>query len=245
MKKILVLLMLPAILISFTGCRKTPVSCISADKKEITEGGEVAFTSCATDAARVVWDFGHGTTVEGESATHKFTKAGVYLVTATSYSKKDKRSDKASVLITVNAPPAPKSRYLTKVVLKGFPLKKPDGSNWDTSIGSSPEPDVFIQLKLNDQNWSLRTSTIGNAKEADLPSTWYYAPENIFMVDSQWIVEIRDDNGLTYFGSGGSDLITEWTSNLSTATATGGVITLTNTSNPSGSAIVEIHFEER
>lgn len=237
MKKIVVLLLLPAGLL-ISGCKKTPIASISADKKSIMMGETVTFTSAATNSTKTTWDFGDGATAEGESASHPYASTGVFLVTATSYSKKDKKWDKASLLITV------KGRYLTKIVLTGFPSKKSSGSDWDgSSFGSTIEPEVFISLKLAGTDWKLETPYLDSAIPAEIPYTWDYTPDNIFLADASWTVDMIDDDRVG--GVGGTESIDTWTSNLATATASGNKITLTNTTNTSGNAVVELHFIEK
>lgn len=237
MKKTLLLLLLPAGLL-MSGCKKMPVASISADKKSVVMAETVTFTSNATNSTKTTWDFGDSSTGEGESITHAYTATGTYLVTATSYSKKDKKWDKASLLITV------KGRYLSKIVLTGFPLTKASGSNWDGgNFGSTTEPEIFISLKLAGSDWMLQTSTIDAAVPADLPFTWDYTPQNIFLTDANWTVDMTEDDRVG--GVGGTESIATWTSNLATASASGNVITLTDTTNPSGNAVVELHFMEK
>jgi len=235
MKNIFILLILPVCMM-VTGCKKTPLACISADKAEVIIGETVTFGSCASDSEKTLWDFGDGITAEGETASHEFSKEGVFLVTATSFSKKDKKWDKASVLITV------KNRHLSKIVLKGFPAKKMSGSDWDASgFGSTIEPEVFVSLKLAaSSEWQLETFSLPSAIPGNLPHTWDYSPQNVLLTNADWKIELKDDDRVG--GVGGTEVMATWTVNLATAAAIGNIITLTNTSNISGNAVIELHF---
>ncbi len=176
-------------------CKKQPVACFSASKNTVDVGETVTFSHCATDASSYQWDFGDGEKAEGESASHAWTKPGVYVVQLKTLSKDKKKFDKYSVAVTVNG----NNRYLTKIVLKKYAEKKPDNSVWDSPsiiplVTVNPEPDVYVRIGLAAGGWSFNTSTKTDIKIADLPFTWNLTQQNIFMAADGWNVDIRDDD---------------------------------------------------
>src|SRR5690606_468360 len=100
MKKLLFLIALPMAFM-ITSCKNQPAACFSSDKTSVEIGETVSFESCATDAETIEWDFGDGTTAEGESAAHSWDAPGTYLVQMKVLSKKDKKIDRFSATITV------------------------------------------------------------------------------------------------------------------------------------------------
>lgn len=237
MKKTTVFLFTALWLISFNSCKKDPLGCASSDKSAALTDESITFTSCSENSERISWDFGDGTTEEGNSVSHAYAEAGTYLVKMIAYSKKDKDWDKTSMIVTISEPPAPAKRYLAKVVLKSFAQKTPNNDEWDNDWFDTSGPDVFVTLKLSSDEWSINTSTITDADASDVPKTWGgYAPQNIYLSDENWAFEIRDSDNL---GSS-SELMNAWTINPATNSAAGGVISLST-----GSYSLDIYFEER
>lgn len=234
MKNKLLLLALPALLF-IASCTKQPAACFTASKTTVELDELVTFTSCATDGSSYEWDFADGTKAEGENASHKWTKPGVYLVQLKVLSKDKKKVDRYSAAITVKG----YTRYLTKVVLKSLETKKPDGSDWDTpspipGVTINPEPDVLVRLRLTAGGWDYNTANKGDIKTSDLPYTWNLTQQNIYMYTDSWTVELRDDDVIN------SELMKAFTvSNPATAGADG-KIALTD-----GNYQLELYYENR
>jgi PKD repeat protein len=181
MKKLLAIIFIVPSLV-MVSCKKQPTACLSADKTTINVGETVNFSSCATDAESVSWDFGNGNKAEGSSASQTFNAPGSYLVTMTAKSKKDKKWDKASIVINVKEPV--KDRFITKILLKSFPSTPPQGGTWDTTQstgglpftlpGNAPEPDINVVFKASNNSWSLNLGTTNDVTQSQLPLTWNY-----------------------------------------------------------------------
>ncbi len=165
-------LVLVLITILFSACTKMPTACMSADKQNTEVGTTVSFQSCATEADKITWDFGDGSKGEGENASHAYTKPGNYLVTMSAFSKKDKKWDKASSIVTV------KDFVFKTLTLKSFPAKN-NGLDWDGPkvtiplVGieipgqSAPEPDINMVLSTASDSWSVDLATIADAKQEE------------------------------------------------------------------------------
>jgi PKD repeat protein len=225
--------------------KKLPIACITSPKTEALVNEDISFTSCATDAAKISWGFGDATTADGESATHKFTKAGTYAVNQRVTSKKDKASDNAVVIVTIKdvppAPPAPpepapKFRYLTKIVLKSFSALN-GSAKWDAGtlgFGQS-DADLFVNFSV-DGTVLFHSEVIIDAAQAILPKTYNLSSFNIKLESKPYTLDIGDDDG----SNTGWDKIKALTSNLGTAAATNGKITLVD-----GDCSIDVYFEER
>ncbi len=250
MKKVLVIiLIIPSLLM--VSCKKQPEACLSADKTIVNIGETVNFTSCATDAEKVSWDFGNGSKAEGTSASQSFNAAGSYLVTMTAKSKKDKKWDKASIVITVKEPV--KDRFITKILLKSFPATPPQGGTWDTTItgipiplpGNAPEPDINVVFKASNNSWSVNLGTTNDVTQAQLPLSWNYEHQWIRTLNQDYQIVISDAD---FSVSGGipptitnfNTPMKTFTFNPRTASLAGNKLILND-----GGYEVEIHFEER
>ncbi|MCS6934100.1 MAG: PKD domain-containing protein [Chitinophagales bacterium] len=233
MKKLVLFLSLPALLF-IASCSKQPVACIKVSKTSVEIGETLNFESCASDASNYEWDFGDGTTATTQNASHSWNTPGVYIVQLRVTSKNKKKADRYSVAITVKG----YTRYITKIVLKGFSAKKPDNSDWDGGAFGNPAPEVFVRLTPADGGGDVSTPTKNNITTADLPHTWNLSTQNIYLSNQNWTIELRDDDSLgsTFI----SELMSTWTTNLATA-GSNGVISLTNSSGYS----LEIHYENR
>lgn len=237
MKKTTLILFAAIGLIFFNSCKKDPLGCASADKSSVLTGESITFTSCSENSERISWDFGDGNAEEGNSVSHSYSTAGTYLVKMTAYSKKDKDWDKTSMLVTVTDPPVPAKRYLTKIILKSFAAKNSGGNDWDSGaelLVSGPEPDVNVEFGLTSGEWSVTTSNISDATTADVPKTWEYSPQNIYLSSVSWDIIINESDAL------GSEEMAKWTINPATQSATNNIISLSNSS-----CAVDIYFEER
>ena len=253
MKKIFSFILSGVLLTTFNSCKKDPIGCASSDKSSALVDETITFTSCSENALRITWDFGDNKTEEGNSVTHFYSKTGTYLVKMTAYSKKDKEWDRTAMIVTITDPPvapAPLKRFLTKIVLKAVPDKKPNGDEWDglyafgTSTGTSTS-DPSVLLKLETGGWSLTSSIIKDVSSGALPATWDFSPDNILLINEKWTIEVWDgQNGNALYDSV-PELMNGWTSiNLSTATATNGVISLSYGAAPDAYSL-DIYFEER
>lgn len=252
MKKIITLFMTAIVLVSVNSCKKEPLSCASADKSSALTDETIVFTSCAENAVKIAWDFGDGTKEEGNTVSHAYSKAGNYLVQSTAYSKKDKKWDRSALMVSISDPPVapppppPTKRYLTKIVLKAIPNKKANGDDWDGSFGvgtSSSDPSVL--LKLDSGGWSMSSATIPNITQNGLPVYWNFLPDNITLINEKWSIEIWDDAYGNPLYDTGAELMNSWTSiNLSTYTASGGIISLSYGTSPDNYAI-DIYFDEK
>lgn len=101
MKKVLILLT-AIVAITLTSCRKQPTATITTDKTTVEVGGAVKFTSTSVDADHVKWTFPDGQTNDSKEVNYTFTSSGSKTVKLVAYSKKDKKSDEATVTITVD-----------------------------------------------------------------------------------------------------------------------------------------------
>ncbi len=236
MNKNILLLALP-ILFFVASCTKQPVACLTASKKVVDVDEEITFTSCADNASTIEWDFGDSQKGEGETVKHAYTTPGVYIVNLRVLSKDKKKTDRFSVAITVNG----KNRYLTKIVLKAFADKKPDGSVWDApssipGVTVNPEADIFIRISAPGTGWTFNTSTVDDVKAAMLPLQWNVAQQNIFLSNYDWTVEARDSDN---FGAS-SELMKSFSiANPSTAGSDGKIVL------KDGAYELELFFENR
>lgn len=243
-KRILLLTCISAGLL-INGCKKEPTACATADKTKIIQGESVSFTSCSTDGVKYSWDFGDGSAAyEGESASHQYDSTGTYLVQLKAFSKKNKLSDKYSLIITVNPKPVvvvpppvivvPKDRYLKKIVLRGFAATNTSGGTWDAILNT--DPDIILKLKLASGGFEIATAEQANITAAALPLTFNYEPNNFKISNEDWILEILD-NDLT-----SAETMGTFTKNLYTATLSStGVITCSDTNGN----IVDIYIVEK
>ena len=88
-----------------TSCIRKPEACLSADKTNVKLGEPVTFTDCSDKAETIGLDFGDGTNYKNtKSFTHSYRKPGTFTATLTAWSKKLKKSDVATVAVTVQAP---------------------------------------------------------------------------------------------------------------------------------------------
>ncbi len=89
---------------TFTSCKKQPVASFTTSKTSVETGEQITFSNTSKDGVTYNWDFGDGTSSTSPSTTKTYTQTGNFTVQLTAYSKKEKKSDKATVNITVVAP---------------------------------------------------------------------------------------------------------------------------------------------
>jgi PKD repeat protein len=98
------LFMIPLVgffILTIVGCQKQPDASFTASKTTVVTGEVITFTNTSKDGSSYKWNFGDGTTSEIASPTHSYENAGTFNVEMTAYSKKEKKSDKATTSITV------------------------------------------------------------------------------------------------------------------------------------------------
>jgi len=177
-----------------SSCTKKPLACISASKSIYTIGEAANLTSCAVDADRIVWSFGDGSAeMEGESVTHTFTQAGSYLVEMRALSKKDKKWDRSSIIITVNSS---KTRYLTRIQLNSYNISNPAGATWDAAPNSNP--DLLVEYGLDSSATRYTTNpVISDVALNQLPINWDFSASSAKPVlsNSNWRIVLLDSDG--------------------------------------------------
>lgn len=90
-----------AAIVLTASCRKTPVACIKSDKTTAAINETITFISCSENAETTEWDFGDGSSAEGNSVTYAYSTAGTYTVKITAFSKREKKKDETSISITI------------------------------------------------------------------------------------------------------------------------------------------------
>jgi PKD repeat protein len=88
-------------LIALSGCIKEPVANFEANKTTAVTSEVITFTNTTVDAESYEWDFGDRKGSTDESPSHTYANPGVYDVILKAYSKKERKSDEASISITV------------------------------------------------------------------------------------------------------------------------------------------------
>lgn len=86
------------------GCTKQPTASIAASKTSVSSGESISFTNTSKDGESYKWNFGDGTNSTEASPTKSYASPGNYQVEMTVYSKKEKKSDKATISISVIQP---------------------------------------------------------------------------------------------------------------------------------------------
>ncbi len=85
-------------------CQKKPSASISANKTTVKVDESVYFSNSTTNAHSYEWDFGDGQSSTLEFPIHSWSQAGTYTVRMKAFSKNGKKSDEASIIITVTEP---------------------------------------------------------------------------------------------------------------------------------------------
>jgi hypothetical protein len=195
----------------WSACTKQPDACFTISSSNALVGQPVNFTSCAEDANSVVWDFGDGTTAEGNSTNHSYSRGGVYQVEMKAYSKKKKKWDRSTRIINVGPG---KIRMLTGLQVNSFSINKPDNTPWDALIAT--DPDVFLEYGVKGSGNKYSTGVVQDAKINQVPFTWDFGPDpdKLILTDAEWFFQIRDSD------LGGSELMQEFSINPLTIEAT-------------------------
>jgi len=200
--------------ILLSNCTPQPQSCLRADKTSILSGESVGFTSCALDYKRVVWNFGDGSaTSDSANINHTFSTPGTYLVEQKVLSKKDKKWDRSTLLITVSYPYQPQ-RYLTRIQLNSFATTN-NGAAWDAIPASGP--DVFISYGVDGSVSQFSTSQIQDLQLANCPVFWDFSPDlnKLLLTNQTWRIRIADNDGTLVQPA--SQTMSEFTINPATA----------------------------
>lgn len=154
----------------FTSCSKEPTASISADKTNVGIDESIKFSNSSTDAASYKWDFGDGTSSIDKEPSKVYTKAGTYNVKMTAYSKKEKKSDEASVSITVNEAvltATPTSQSATTAagsfviaVSSNTSWTAASNQSWATVSPASGTKDGSVTVNYTENTGSARSATI-------------------------------------------------------------------------------------
>lgn len=180
-------------LIFLASCNKQPQACISVTQTKIRPNDQITLNSCSEDAERFVWNLGDGTTKEGPSITHAYTSPGLYQVELKVLSKKDKKWDRATVLMNVSPPPV---RYLNRITISSFNINNSSGQPWD--VGAGPNPDIFVQFGVELGAIAQRTPIILDVALNTLPIFWDFSsnPDKPILSDAMWKFDIRDNDSV-------------------------------------------------
>ncbi len=101
--KAIILIPVAAVALIFASCMKTPMACVDSPSKTATVGQQVSFdASCSMDAKHYTWDFGDGSTGEGETVTHAYNTKGTYTAKVKAMSKNMKKESEKAITVTVN-----------------------------------------------------------------------------------------------------------------------------------------------
>jgi PKD repeat protein len=93
------------LLIILTGCRKEPDASFDTNKMRFAVGETVIFYNNSDDAHSYEWDFGDGTTSTEAEPSKVYENTGTYTVRLTAYSKKQKKKNQTTELITITEAP--------------------------------------------------------------------------------------------------------------------------------------------
>ena len=224
-------------LLATTSCTPEPQACLTASKTKAITGESIAFSSCALDAKRIVWNYGDGTVEEeGENVTHVFSAPGVYQVEVKALSKKDKKWDRATRIVNIDPP---KTRYLTRVQINSFNINSPSGATWDAAPGTWP--DVFVEYFINGSaNQNSINPPINELQINQCPVFWDFSNQagKPILSNHDWIINLLDNDGTLLQPA--SELMANFSVNPATATPSDpGIITLTNSNFQ-----IELHFIE-
>ena len=180
-----------AMLFIMASCTKEPQACFTVSTSNVNVNEVITFTSCAQDADRIVWNFGDGTTKDGTSLQHAYTKEGTYQVEMKALSKKDKKWDRSTVIINV----VNKQRYLSRIKINSFNLLNPQFSSWD--LPSDVGPDLFFELGVDSsQNYLTINPTVYNVAPSNLPVIWDMNSTGLIPLTNQnWKLRLLDNDG--------------------------------------------------
>lgn len=100
-------LLLSAALLSLASCVRKPEACLQSSTTSAKLGQPVTFTNCSDKAETYDLDYGDGSplvTEFSQDLSHGFQKAGNITVKLTAWSKKNKKSDEATVAMNIAKP---------------------------------------------------------------------------------------------------------------------------------------------
>lgn len=180
-----------AMLFIMASCTKEPQACFTVSTSNVNVNEVITFTSCAQDADRIVWNFGDGTTKDGTSLQHAYTKEGTYQVEMKALSKKDKKWDRSTVIINV----VNKQRYLSRVTINSYNISNSTGSPWDASPDLGP--DVFMELSVDSSISKININpTANNIQLSQLPVFWDLNANGLIPLSNQnWKLNLIDNDG--------------------------------------------------
>lgn len=181
-----------ALLVIMSSCTPEPQACFTASQTNVVLGDQISFESCAQDADRIVWNFGDGSpTKDGTSIQHIYAKEGTYLVEMKALSKKDKKWDRSTVLITVTK----KQRYLSRVTINSFNISNSTGFTWD--LAPDLGPDVFIELSVDSSMSKISINPpTNNLQLSQLPVFWDLNASGLIPLSNQnWKLNLIDNDG--------------------------------------------------
>lgn len=180
-----------AMLFIMASCTKEPQACFTVSTSNVNVNEVITFTSCAQDADRIVWNFGDGTTKDGTSLQHAYTKEGTYQVEMKALSKKDKKWDRSTVIINV----VNKQRYLSRVTINSYNISNSTGSPWDASPDLGP--DVYMELSVDSSISKININpTANNIQLSQLPVFWDLNANGLIPLSNQnWKLNLIDNDG--------------------------------------------------
>jgi hypothetical protein len=180
-----------AMLFIMASCTPEPQACFTVSTSNVNVNEVITFTSCAQDADKIVWNFGDGTTKDGTSLQHAYTKEGTYQVEMKALSKKDKKWDRSTVIVNV----VKKQRYLSRVKINSYNISNSAGASWD--IAPDPGPDVFIELGVDSSLTKISINPpLNNIQLSQLPVFWDLNATGLIPLSNQnWKLNLIDNDG--------------------------------------------------
>lgn len=232
------ILIIAALLAVIASCNPQPQACISTTKTNYAIGESAIFVSCALDAERIVWIFGDGSPeFEGESASHTFTTAGTYQVELKALSKKDKKWDRATLLVNIAENP---TRYLTRIQLNSFNINNSQGQTWDVPPQTNPDITILYGIE-GSASFNYTNPVVNEITLNQLPIFWDFSSTvaKPVLSDINWVISILDNDGLGV-GAPAFEVMSSFNVNPATASPDEpGIIRLTQSNFQ-----LELHFIE-
>ncbi|MBE0649673.1 MAG: PKD domain-containing protein [Bacteroidales bacterium] len=192
-----------------------PVVDFSMSRDTICQGESITFSGQGTNISSWQWDFGNGATSTYQTATNRFTTAGLDTVRLT---VKDLKGCSSSVYHTVFVKPTPSANFDFTILCKGdttcFLDKSTPGSgssivqwNWnfgDTTFSSAENPDHYYK-PIRNYNATLTvtsneacSSSITKLIIFDSLPTPNFAVSNACMSDMTHFTDISTTPGSSY-----------------------------------------------
>lgn len=147
-----------------SSCQKEPVACISPSSTQVETGQTVDFRNCSTEGYDFKWTAFDGQTSTNLNYSYRFTTPGQRNFTLEAYSKNGKKTDVATVTITVVA-----SNAKALGSYNGSENCSAAGAYTYTSpmvITANGNNDVFIS---NFADWGISVSGTVNGNTLDIP----------------------------------------------------------------------------